>query len=174
MQRAYNILFLSRRNSARSLMAEAVVNRHGRGKFRGFSAAVEPSASIDPIAVDVMKLAGYPTEGLRPKHWREFSGSDAPDLDFVFTLSDTAAGETLPEWRGRPVSAHWRYRDPVKVDGAEWEKRRAFGEILAGLERQLKIFVELPLSSLDRIALKTRLDALGEEEFSTAGGTQPA
>jgi arsenate reductase (thioredoxin) len=161
MEKIYNVLFLSRRNSARSLMAELVLNRHGQGKFRAFSAGVEPSPNVDPIALDVLRQAGYATDGLQPKHWRKLSGRDGPILDFVFTLSDTAAGETLPEWRGRPATAHWQYPDPIKAEGDEWEKKRAFGLVLAGLERQLQIFVQLPFGSLEPMALKTRLGELG-------------
>jgi protein-tyrosine-phosphatase len=105
MEKVYNVLFLSRRNSARSLMAELVLNRHGRGKFCAFSAGVEPSPNVDPIALDVLRQAGYATDGLQPKHWRKLGGRDGPIVDFVFTLSDTAAGETLPEWRGQPATA---------------------------------------------------------------------
>ena len=124
---------------------------------------MEPSTQIEPVALDVLTQAGYRADELRPKHWRELARSD-PELDFLFTMSDTAAGETLSEWRGRPTTAHWRYPDPVKAEGTEWEKRRAFAQILAGIERQLQIFVQLPLASLDHMALKARLDELGSAE----------
>jgi protein-tyrosine-phosphatase len=163
MEKVYCVLFLSRRNSARSLMAEAVLRRCGAAKFRAYSAGVEPSTQIEPVALDVLTQAGYRANELRPKHWRELARGD-PELDFLFTMSDTAAGETLPEWRGRPVTAHWRYPDPVRAEGTEWEKRRVFAQILAGIERQLKIFVQLPLASLDHMALKARLDELGSAE----------
>ena len=163
MEKVYSVLFLSRRNSARSLMAEAVLRRYGAAKFRAFSAGVDPSTQIEPAAMDVLTQAGYRADELRPKHWRELARSD-PELDFLFTMSDTAAGETLPEWRGKPVTAHWRYPDPVRAEGTEWEKRRVFAQILAGIERQLQIFVQLPLASLDHMALKARLDELGSAE----------
>ena len=130
----YSVLFLSRRNSARSLMAEAVLGRHGAGRFRPFSAGVTPSPEIDPMALDVLRQRDYPTDGLRPKHWHELTGRDGPVLDFVFTMSDTAAGESLPEWRGRPSTANWLYPDPIKAEGTEWERRRAFALILAGAD----------------------------------------
>jgi protein-tyrosine-phosphatase len=163
MEKVYSVLFLSRRNSARSLMAEAVLRRYGAAKFHAFSAGVAPSTLIEPVALDVLTQAGYRADELRPKHWRELAGS-GPELDFLFTMSDTAAGETLPEWRGKPVTAHWRYPDPVRAEGTEWEKRRVFAQILAGIERQLQIFVQLPLASLDHMALKARLDELGSAE----------
>ena len=117
MDRPYGVLFISRRNSARSLMAEAVVNHLGKGRFRAYSAGVEPPGEIDPLAVRAMQTAGYPTEGLLPKHWRLFTGPDAPVLDFVFTLSDTASRDAFPEWPGKPASSHWRYPDPTTAKG---------------------------------------------------------
>jgi arsenate reductase (thioredoxin) len=164
MRGTYNILFLSRRDSARSLIAEAVVNRHGHGRFHAFSAGVEPAEVSEPLALEVLASAGLETSGLRPKHWREFCRDDSPNMDFVFALSDTAAGETLPEWRGHPLTAHWRYPDPVKADGSDWQKKRAFTQILNGLERQFMIFMQLPFESLDRIALKQRIDEIGAPE----------
>jgi arsenate reductase (thioredoxin) len=161
VQKVHNVLFLSRRNSARSLMAEAVLGRYGAGRFRAFSAGVAPSPKVDPVAMDVLRQGGYPTDGLRPKDWRELTGSGGPVFDFVFTMSDTAAGETLPEWRGQPETAHWRYADPIKAEGTELERRRPFVLILSGLERQLQIFVQLPFALLDHMALKARLDELG-------------
>ena len=116
--------FVSRRNSARSVMAEAVVNLQGKGRFRAYSAAVEPSAAVDPVAIEVLQHAGYATEGLHPNHWREFTGANAPVLDFVFTLSDTASRDVFPTWPGTPVSSHWRYPDPTKASGEDWQRRR--------------------------------------------------
>ena len=140
-------------------MAEAVINRHGASKFRAFSAGVQPSSRIAPVVLDVLREAGYDTADLRPKHWQELSGSGGPSLDFVFTLSDTAAGETLPEWRGKPATAHWGYPDPIRTEGAEWEKVHLCPD-LAGLERQLRIFMQLPFASLDQMALKASSDEL--------------
>jgi protein-tyrosine-phosphatase len=165
VEKLYTVLFLSQRNSARSVMAEAIVNRHGAGRFRGFGAGVRPAAAIDPLALDALAAAGYPTD-LRPRHYLEFAAQGADDLDFVFTLSDTAAGESMPEWPGRPVTAHWPCQDPVLVTGEEWERRRAFGLVLAGLERRLRIFMSLPFPSLDRLSLKGRIEEIGRGQDS--------
>jgi arsenate reductase (thioredoxin) len=161
MDRPYGMLFISRRNSARGLMAEAVVNRLGRGRFRAYSAAVEPAEVADPLALELLQEAGYQTDGLRPKHWRDFTGPEAPVLDFVFTLSDTASREVFPDWPGKPISSHWYYPDPVAVKGDEWQKRHEHGETLSALERQMRAFMMLSFASLDRIALKKRLDEMG-------------
>ena len=163
MDRPYGVLFISRRNAARSLMAEAVVNRHGGGRFRAFSAAVEPAREPDPLALQVLEQSGYPTAGLRPKHWSEFSEPDAPVFDFVFTLSDTASREAFPEWPGKPASSHWRYTDPTKATGDDWQRRRQFARTLMGVERQMRTFMQLSFPALDRMALQKRLDELGAE-----------
>jgi arsenate reductase len=168
MDRPYGMLFISRRNSARSLMAEAVVNRHGKGRFPGFSAGIEPATHVDPMTLEVLQQAGYPTDGLRPKHWREFTQGDAPVFDFVFTLSDTASKETFPDWPGKPAAAHWRYPDPIKVTGDEWQRKREFGRTLSALERQMRIFMQLPLERLDAIALQKHLDDMAREEGKPA------
>jgi arsenate reductase (thioredoxin) len=144
-------------------MAEAVVNRHGKGRFRGFSAGVEPATDVDPMTLEVLHQAGYPIEGLRSKHWREFTQGDAPVFDFVFTLSDTASKEAFPDWPGKPASAHWRYPDPIKATGDEWQRKREFGRTLSALERQMRIFMQLPLARLDAIALQKHLDDMANE-----------
>jgi arsenate reductase (thioredoxin) len=159
----YKVLFLSRRGSARALMAEAIVKRLGKGRFQAFSAAVEPAERPEPDAIEVLKQAGYEVEGLAPAHWRRFSGDNAPPLDFVFTLSDTAAGEQLPDWSGGPVTAHWRYPDPVLAEGDTWEKRQAYGRLLSGLERHLRTFMELPMGTLDRMSLTQHVKDLGAQ-----------
>ena len=115
----------------------------------------------DPLALQVLQEAGYQTDGLRPKHWRDFTGPEAPVLDFVFTLSNTASREVFPDWPGKPVSSHWHYPDPVAVKGDEWQKRHEHGETLSALERQMRAFMLLSFASLDRIALKKRLDEMG-------------
>jgi arsenate reductase (thioredoxin) len=160
MDRPYHVLFISRRNSARSLMAEAVVNRHGGDNFRAFSAGVEPTDTADAVALEVLEQAGYPTQGLRPKHWSEFGRADAPPFDFVFTLSATASREKFPDWPGKPASAHWRYPDPLQADGDAWQRRREYGRTLQALERQMRIFMQLSFTQLDRIALQSTLDQL--------------
>jgi protein-tyrosine-phosphatase len=164
MDRPYGVLFISRRNSARSLMAEAVVNRHGKGRFVAYSGAVEPAHEADPITLQILEQAGYSTQALRPKHWREFAGPDAPVLDFVFTMSATASREAFPDWPGKPAAAHWRYSDPVKAIGDDWQRKREFARTLASVERQMRIFMQLSLEALDRMALQKRLDDLGNEQ----------
>jgi arsenate reductase (thioredoxin) len=156
----YNILFLSNKNTARSIFAEAVTNRLGRERFRGFSAGMKPAAELDRCVVDILRLSRYPTEGLRPKSWTDFITANAPRLDFVFTLCDLEAGEPPPHWPGRPITADWRYPDPDRVDGEDWERRKQLSETLAGLERQLGAFMFLSSQSLDGMSLRPRLDAL--------------
>jgi len=128
----YNVLFLSARNTARSIFAEAAMNRMGRGNFRGFSAGMQPADHLDPMVQDILQVAQYPTESLHPKHWKDFVGADAPSLDFVFTLCDATAGEPLPHWPGRPVTADWRYPDPARLPGETWQRRKDLAAMLAG------------------------------------------
>jgi arsenate reductase len=158
----FNVLFLSNRNTARSIFAESVMNRLGRPNFTGFSAGMRPAEALDPLVHDILKVARYPTDGLHPKSWQEFARPDSPPLDFVFTLCDPAAGEPLPHWPGRPVTADWRYPDPARLGGETWERRQALGAMLAHLERQLRAFIQLPLRSLDEISLRERLRELGQ------------
>ncbi len=160
-ERVHHVLFLSRPNSARSILAEAVLNRDAKGKFVAHSAAVDPAAAIDPNAAELVESVGLPVSQVRPKHYSEFAKAGAPPLDFAFTMSDTAAGEPLPTWPGQPVTAHWSSPDPVRADGEAWEKKLAFGRVLAELERRIEIFINLPFPSLDRISLKSRLDEIG-------------
>ena len=120
------------------------MNRVGRETFTGFSAGIRPADQIDPLVRDILQVAQYPTEGLHPKHWKEFTGADAPPLDFIFTLYDPDAGEPVPHWPGRPITADWRYPDPETVRGETWERRRELAAMLAGLERQLVAFMQLP------------------------------
>jgi arsenate reductase len=157
----YNVLFLSNRNPARSIFAEAALNKMGRERFTGFSAGLRPSSDLDELAIDVLRVAEYPTQGLHPKHWKEFDKADAPPLDFVFTLCDIEAGEPLPHWPGRPVTGDWRYPDPVKLDD-KGERRRALAATLGGLERQILAFMQLPIRSLDEISLRDKLKELGQ------------
>jgi arsenate reductase len=158
----YNILFLSNRNTARSILAEAVTNRLGQRRFNGFSAGMVPAERIDPMVFDILRVAQYPTDGLHPKPWEEFASADAPALDFVFTLCDPTAGEPLPHWPGRPITADWRYPDPETLHGEQWERRKGLAEMLAGLERQIRVFMYLPFKSLDGISLRAQLDQLGQ------------
>ncbi len=159
--RSYHVLFLSQRNSARSILAEAVLDKKGSGRFKGHSAAVKPAGAIDPHVIDLLQSNWLALPATPPKHYSEFTKPGAPALDFVFTLSDTAAGEPLPEWPGMPVTAHWSSPDPILATGAEWERKRAFVQVLAELERRLSIFMNLPFASLDRMSLQSRLDEIG-------------
>lgn len=160
----FHVLFLSQRNSARSLMAEAILNRIGHPHFVAYSAGVDPAGDIDPETRELFEAMGYPANNLHPKHYRDFSAGDAQKLDFVFTLSDTAAGEPLPEWPGLPVTAHWASSDPVKVTGEPWERKQAFSSTVAELDRRLKIFINLPLGSLDRLSIQSHVDEIGQSK----------
>ena len=161
IDRPYNVLFLCTGNSARSILAEALVNHSGRGQFRGFSAGSHPKGAVHPIALALLKRMTLPTEGLRSKSWDEFAEPGAPPLDFVFTVCDNAAGEACPYWPRQPMTAHWGVPDPAAVEGAEADKWIAFRETLRLLDNRIKIFTSLPLATLDRIKLQERLDAIG-------------
>jgi arsenate reductase (thioredoxin) len=157
----FRILFLSQRNTARGVMAEALANAIGRGQLQAFSAGVRPGARIDPIAAELIEHAGLPVPDHPPQHVREFSAPDSPPLDFVFTLSDTAAGEAPPTWPGHPITAHWRCTDPDEYDDPT-ERRLALMRTRAELERRLRVFANLPVESLDRISLQAQVDSLGQ------------
>jgi protein-tyrosine-phosphatase len=156
-----NVLFLCTHNSARSVLAEVLLNKMGQGRFRAYSAGSHPSGRINPFALELLERNRLPTEGLRSKSWDEFAVSGAPPLDFVFTVCDQAAGEVCPIWPGQPMSAHWGIEDPAAVQGTEEEKRKAFFRAYNQLQNRLSIFVSLPLEKLDRLALKRKLDEIG-------------
>lgn len=156
------VLFLSQRNSARSMMAEAIANSVGRGQIQAFSAGVRPAGRVDPIAAELLKNAGLEVPDHPPQHVREFSAPDSPPLDFVFTLSDTAAGEAPPLWPGHPITAHWRCIDPEQFTDPG-ERRLALKRARTELERRLRVFMSLPVTSLDRMSLQAHIDALGRE-----------
>jgi len=156
------ILFLSQRNSARSMLAEAIANAVGRGQIEAFSAGVRPAARVDPIAVQLLEHAGLPVPDHPPQHVRQFSAPDSPPLDFVFTLSDTAAGEAPPVWPGHPITAHWRCVDPAQF-ADPGERRLALIRARTELERRLRVFANLPVKSLDRISLQAHVDSLGAQ-----------
>jgi arsenate reductase (thioredoxin) len=160
--RQYHVLFISQRNSARSIMAEAILNALGRGEFIAHSAGVRPAATLDPVALELLEHARIPTAGLRPRHVDEFARDDAPEIDFVFTLSDTAAGEKLPVWRGQPITAHWRSDDPERVTDPV-ERRLKLIRVRSELERRLRVFINLPLASLDRLSAKQHVDDIGAD-----------
>jgi len=156
-----NLLFLCTHNSARSVLAEVLLNNMGQGRFRAFSAGSHPSGRINPFALELLERNRLPTEGLRSKSWDEFARPGAPSLDFVFTVCDQAAGEMCPIWPGQPMTAHWGIEDPAAVQGTDEEKRRAFFRAYNQLQNRLSIFVSLPLEKLDRLALKSKLDEIG-------------
>ena len=163
-ERPYNVLFLCTGNSARSILAEAALNRLGNGRFRGYSAGSFPKGAVHPLALELLRRQNYPIAELRSKSWDEFAIPGAPPLDFVFTVCDRAASEVCPIWPGQPMSAHWGLPDPAAVEGTEVEKHLAFADTLRHLERRIGIFVNLPLASLDRMALKRRLDDIGRND----------
>ena len=160
-KKVVNVLFLCTGNSARSVMAEVILNRAGAGKFKGFSAGSAPKGQIHPYTLDLLKKLHYDVSGLRSKSWTEFSRPDAPVLDFVFTVCDDAAKESCPVWPGQPMTAHWGIPDPAAATGNEAEIRFAFADALRMLTNRINIFVSLPLQSLDQLSLQKRLDAIG-------------
>ncbi len=157
----FNVLFLCTGNSARSIMAEAILNRAGRGNFRAFSAGSQPKGQVHPYTLDLLRKLHFDVSGLRSKSWNEFAGPDAPKLDFVFTVCDNAANETCPVWPGQPMTAHWGVPDPAAAAGNEAEVRLAFADALRMLTNRINIFVSLPLRSLDELSLQSRLRAIG-------------
>lgn len=158
----YNVLFLCTGNSARSIMAEAILNRAGQGRFRAFSAGSHPKGQVHPYTLDLLKKLHYDVSGARSKSWKEFEGPDAPELDFVFTVCDDAAAEVCPVWPGQPMTAHWGVPDPAAANGKEAEVRFAFADALRMLTNRISIFVSLPLKSLDQLTLKKRLEEIGK------------
>jgi len=156
----FRILFLSQRNTARGVMAEALANAIGGGEFQAYSAGVRPGVRVDPVAAELLEHAGLTVPTHPPQHVREFSAPDSPPLDFVFTLSDTAAGEAPPTWPGHPITAHWHCDDPAQFDDPA-EKRQALIRTRAELERRLRVFANLPMKSLDRMSLQSHVEALG-------------
>jgi arsenate reductase (thioredoxin) len=160
--RVYSVLFLCTANSARSILAEALINRWGQGKLQGFSAGSHPKAEVNPLALELLQSRGLPTEGLRSKSWDEFAQSGAPKLDFVFTVCDNAAGEVCPYWPGQPMTAHWGMQDPAAIEGSDAQKRRAFLQAYSALESRIKNFASLPIRTLDRIRLQQHIDAIGK------------
>jgi arsenate reductase (thioredoxin) len=160
-EKVYNVLFLCTGNSARSILAEAILNKQGKGRFRGFSAGSYPKGQVHPIALALLRQLDFPTEGLRSKSWDDFAAPNALHLDFVFTVCDNAAGEVCPHWPGQPMTAHWGIPDPAAVQGTDIDKNLAFREAFRSLETRIRLFLSLPLGSIDRMRLKERLDAIG-------------
>ena len=162
--RTMNVLFICTGNSARSILAESILNHPsiGQGRFRAFSAGSHPAGQVQPLALELLSQYHYPTEGLRSKNWNEFSGDGAPELDFVFSVCDNAAGEACPYWPGQPMTAHWGVEDPVAVQGSHEEQRRAYANAFMVLRNRLSMFAALPIDKLDRLALKKKLDEIGQ------------
>ena len=161
-QKTWNVLFLCTGNSARSILAEAILNHAGQGRFRAFSAGSHPAGTVNPFAVDLLARSHLPVDGLRSKPWDEFAAPGAPALDFVFTVCDNAAGEVCPVWPGQPVSAHWGVEDPAAVQGPDEVKRRAFTTAYNHLRNRINMFASLPLEKLDGLAIKRKLDEIGK------------
>jgi protein-tyrosine-phosphatase len=166
-ERTYNVLFLCTGNSARSILAESLLNHWGKGRFQAFSAGSYPKGQVHPLALDLLKRMNLPAEGLRSKSWDEFAAPDAPPLDFIFTVCDNAAGEVCPVWPGKPMTAHWGIADPAAAGGADFDKSLAFRRALNELETRIKLFTELPLASLEPMALREKLRAIGHQPTTT-------
>lgn len=168
-ERIYNVLFLCTGNSARSILAESILRKEGRGHFRAFSAGSQPKGEVNPFAIEALESLEYPTGGLRSKSWQEYAGPDAPVMDFVFTVCDNAAGESCPVWPGQPMTAHWGIEDPAEVEGTDIQKEAAFIAALRYLKNRIAIFTSLPLRSIDKLSLGTRLRDIGRGAGATSG-----
>ena len=158
--KAYHVLFVCTGNSARSIMAESILQRLGQGRFKAHSAGSHPSGAVNAYAIELLKRFNYPTADLRSKDWQEFARPGAPPLDFVFTVCDQAAGEVCPVWAGQPITAHWGFPDPAAFEGSEVEQRALFADVFRQIETRIKIFVALPVERLSRLAIKQEVDRL--------------
>lgn len=160
IDKVYNVLFLCTGNSARSVMAEALVSNMGKGRFRGFSAGSHPGGSVNPFAIEQIEAIGYPLDKLRSKSWDEFGTADAPHMDFIFTVCDNAAGEVCPYWPGHPLSAHWGFEDPAAATGTDTEKREVFHKAFRQIMTRMNVFVSLPLHMLEKNAIQHEIKAI--------------
>jgi arsenate reductase len=161
--RVYNVLFLCTGNSARSILAEVILNEMGKGRFRAFSAGSRPAGKVNPFVLELLERQRLSTDGLRSKNWDEFAQPDAPPLDFVFTVCDNAAGEVCPVWPGQPMTAHWGIEDPAAVEGSVEDRQHAVTKAFRSLMHRIGIFLALPLSRLDKLTLQHRLDEIGKQ-----------
>jgi arsenate reductase (thioredoxin) len=159
--KVFNVLFLCTGNSARSILAEAILNHAGKGRFRAFSAGSHPGGKVNPFAIELLDRQGFTVADLRSKSWDEFAAPGAPHIDFIFTVCDNAAGEVCPVWPGKPMTAHWGIEDPAAVEGSDENKRRAFLKAFTEMSRRIFLFVSLPLAKLDAMAIKRELDQIG-------------
>jgi len=166
--RVYNVLFLCTGNSARSVIGEAILNRLGKGRFKAFSAGSQPKGAVNPHTLTLLRNLGYDVSGLRSKSWTEFAQANAPELDFVFTVCDDAAGESCPVWPGKPTTAHWGIADPAAATGSEAEIAVAFDDAYRMLYRRIELFLALPIDKLDKMVLTKRLKDIGAEAGATA------
>lgn len=162
--RVFNVLFICTANSARSIMAEAILNHLGVGHYRAYSAGSQPAGHVNPYAIELLQRNHFRTDSLRSKNWEEFAQPDVPAMDFVLTVCDNAAGEVCPVWPGQPMSAHWGVPDPAAVQGTEEEKQRAFSEAFITLNRRITIFLALPFDKLDKLSLQNELHRIGTEK----------
>jgi arsenate reductase len=166
--KTYNVLFLCTGNSARSILAESILNNEGGGRFKAFSAGSQPKGEVNPHALKELEALGYSSTGFSSKSWDVFAEPGAPQMDFIFTVCDSAAGEACPVWIGHPMTAHWGVEDPAAVDGTEVDIQRAFAQAARFLKNRIAAFISLPLESIDRLALETKLRQIGTMEGSTA------
>ena len=167
-EKTYNILVLCTGNSARSIMAEALINTMGNGRFHAYSAGSYPTGKVNPFAIEQVAAVGYPLAKLRSKSWDEFARPGAPPMDFIITVCDKAAGEACPVWPGQPISAHWGFDDPAAVEGGDEAKRRAFTRIFRHIMNRVRIFVSLPIDKLDKLAIKREMDNIGHMQDQDA------
>ncbi|MGB7043943.1 MAG: arsenate reductase ArsC [Methylocella sp.] len=169
IDRAFNVLFLCTGNSARSILAESILRKDGAGRFNAYSAGSHPNSRINPLALKTLEAFEYPADGFRSKSWEEFTAPDAPELDFVFTVCDSAAAEACPVWPGQPMTAHWGIEDPAAVEGNDIEKERAFNQAFRYLKNRIAVFIALPVRSLDQLSLANRLKAIGRMAGTSHG-----
>ena len=166
-EQPFNVLFLCTGNSARSILAEAMLNKDGRGRFCAYSAGSQPKGQVHPLAIEALRETDYPTQGLRSKSWDEFAAPGAPVMHFVFTVCDNAAGEACPVWPGQPITAHWGIEDPAAIEGLDYVKAAAFRQAQRFLKNRIAAFIALPLASLDAVALGAKVREIGQQDGAT-------
>lgn len=172
--RVYNVLFLCTGNSARSILGEAILNHVGQGRFKAYSAGSAPKGAVHPMTLETLTTVGIPTDSLRSKAWDEFAVPGAPQMDFIFTVCDSAAGESCPIWPGQPMTAHWGIEDPAAVQGPEFKQRAAFEDALRFLRNRIGAFINLPIASIDRMVLNSKLEGIGEMDGTTTKSSKVA